>query len=325
MADEELETTSATVSAEQDAPVDLDAVEPGAGSSPAPEEGEKFDLLSVVRSAVATEAEDPASPAGQEQEADQPEADASAQNAETPPDDEDFSDAPFSRHPRFRQLIAQRNHFREGAKQYEQIQAFLQTNGLSAEEAADVLTVRALMKQNPAEAWKQLKPLVQQLLIDAGEILPADLRERVQRGEMSQAAATEFNRLRAAQSSGQRAQEMQSQIQAQQAEQARVASISQTVATWEQATRARDPDFDKKSEALQKEVLWLQRRDGMPKTADDARKMVEAAYASVTKQLAPKTQKQPVRPVVGGRSASGNPSAAPKSMLDVVQMSRAQG
>lgn len=310
-----------------DAPIaDTGAVDTGADSSPAPkDEGEKFDLLSVVRSAVADTAEGSASPAGQEEGSDQP-------PAEQPPsgeqpktaDDENFSDVPFHAHPRFKQLVAQRNQYREGAQQYEKVQTFLAENGIEAEEAADFLVVRALMKHNPAEAWKQLKPLVQKLLVDAGEVLPSDLKQRVQQGEMTHAAAIELSRLRAQQESGRRAQTVQAE-QAQQRQQAEhVRSIQQSVATWEQVTRQRDPDFEAKTEAMQKEILWLQKRDGMPKTPDDARKMVEAAYANVNKTMQ-RPVKQQVRPVTGGRVASGQPTAAPKSMLDVVRAARSSG
>lgn len=322
MADDELETGSAAVSEIQDAPVD-DVADTGAESSPEPKkDGEKFDLLSVVRSAVAEKA-DPASPAGQE--VTQPEADTSAQKPEKALDNEDFSDAPFHNHPRFKQLVAQRNQYREGAKQYEQIQTFLADNGLTPEEAADALVLQALMKSNPAEAWKQMKPRVQQLLADAGEILPADLKARVQRGEMSQAAAVEFNRLRAMQASGEKSRAMQAEIAQRRAEQERQASITQAVATWEQSTQLRDPDFPKLTEALHKEVLWLQKRDGMPKTAEEARKMVETAYAAVKKTAAPRVQKPAVAPVTGGRVASGKSTGKPQSMLDIVRMNRSQG
>ena len=179
--------------ASQDAAlVDLDQVESAEGSSPAGE-GEKFDLLSVVRNAVQKPADDAASPAGQEQ-SDQPKA-AEPESKPEPkePDDETFSDVPFHAHPRFKQLVAQRNQYREGAKQFEQVQSFLREQGLTSEDAADALIQRALMKSNPVEAWKQLKPAIQQLLIAAGEVLPEDLKARVGRGEMTRDAALEFS------------------------------------------------------------------------------------------------------------------------------------
>jgi hypothetical protein len=319
MAVDDTELTTATSSTQQDAAADQ-VTESGAESSAA-SEGEKFDLLSVVRNAVDDKDGDAAPPAGQSENSDQPKADAAPAKEAKTPDDENFSDAPFHNHPRFKQVIAQRNHYREGAQQYEQVQQFLQDNGISAEEAAEMLTLKALMKTDPQKAWAQFKPIVQQLLVDAGEILPDDLKQRVARGEMSREAAIEYQRLRAAQTSGQKAQqaaaERTQQSQALQAQKA----VTDSVAMWEQATRLRDPDFEAKTEALQKEILWLQRRDGLPKTPDAARKMVEEAYQTVSKTARPAARQQ-MRPVTGGRVTTGQSTAAPTSMLDVVRSVR---
>lgn len=323
MAVEDPELNPATSSTEPDAAADQ-AVETGADSSAAPE-GEKFDLLSVVRNAVSDKEGDAASPAGQSENSDQPKADAATAKEAKTPDDENFSDAPFHNHPRFKQVIAQRNHFREGAEQYAQVQQFLETNNLTAEEAADMLTLKALMKSDPQKAWAQMKPLVQQLLVDAGEILPDDLKQRVAKGEMTREAAIEYQRLRAAQTSGQKAQQAAAERAKQQATLQAQKAVTDSVALWEQQTRLRDPDFEAKTEALQKEILWLQKRDGLPRTPDAARKMVEDAYRAVSKTVQRPQAKQSMRPVTGGRVASGQPTAAPKSMLDLVRSARSSG
>lgn len=319
---ENQDTASPDVSApETDAQVQIEPAETGPESSPAPE-GEKFDLLSVVRNAVQPEdAEDSASPAGQE-ESDPPQAEATASEP-TEPDEENFSDVPFHNHPRFKQLVAQRNQFRQGAQQYDQIQTFLQQQGISAEEAADALLLRAEMKQNPAEAWKKLKPMVQELLIQAGEILPADLTERVRKGEMTRDAALEVSRLRAHQQSSQRMTAHQQEAAQRQAQMQVYTDMQSAVAQWEMDARKRDPDFDAKVQDIQKEVLWLQSQGNRPRSAAEARKQVEQAYAAVTSRTAKAASKPAVRPVTGGRVASGNPSAQPKSILEIVK--QAQG
>lgn len=296
------------------------------GSDPSPEpEGEKFDLLSVVRDAVKPEDDESASPAGQE-ESDKPKADASSEKSEPmEPDEENFSDVPFHAHPRFKQLVQQRNHFREGARQYDQVQSFLATNGISPEEAADVLSIRALMKRDPAAAWKELKPLVQQLLVDAGEVMPTDLQQRVRSGQMTRDAAIEISRLRAAQgASAKQAEFDRDQTERQQAAHAAQA-VQSSVAEWERNLRGRDPDFDAKAEALQREVVWLQRSEGRPNTPEGARKMLDTALANVNKTFAKAAPKQPKRPVTGGRVASGQPTAEPKSTLDLIRSVRSQG
>ncbi len=314
-----------SMTAQDAAVVDLDRVEPAEGSSPAAE-GEKFDLLSVVRNAVQKPAEDAASPAGQEV-SDQPQAEETASAPEPKePDDEGFSDVPFHTHPRFKALVAQRNQYREGAKQFEQVQSFLREQGLTSEDAADALIQRALMKSNPVEAWKQLKPAIQQLLIAAGEVLPDDLKARVGRGEMTRDAALEFARLRAAQTSGEQAREAAQQRAAQAQTQAAVQAIQTSVGEWERDTRRTDPDFEAKLPALQGEVLRLQMLNGKPNTPEGARKQVMEAYMAINDRFvssrAPKPQQ---RPVTGGRVASGNIVAQPKSFLDVVKNARLPG
>lgn len=312
--------------ASQDAAlVDLDQVESAEGSSPAGE-GEKFDLLSVVRNAVQKPAEDAASPAGQEV-SDQPKAGETASAPEPKePDDEGFSDVPFHTHPRFKALVAQRNQYREGARQFEQVQSFLREQGLTSEDAADALIQRALMKSNPVEAWKQMKPAIQQLLIAAGEVLPDDLKGRVGRGEMTREAALEFARLRAAQTTSQQAQAAAQERAMQAQTKAAVQAIQTSVGEWERDTRRTDPDFEAKLPALQGEVLRLQMLHGKPNTPEGARKQVEDAYKAINERFAatrpPKPQQ---RPVTGGRVASGNIVAQPKTILDVVRNARQSG
>lgn len=310
------------------APADKAVAEIGAESSKAPE-GEKFDLRSVVRDAVRKTTEgDAASPAGQDKESDQSAEVSKSEQEPKEQDNESFSDVPFHKHPRFKELVAQRDQYREGARQFEQVTSFLETQGITPEEAADMLVLRSLMKHDPQKAWAQLRPMVQQLLIDAGEVLPADLQQRVQKGEMTREAAIEFSRLRAQQTTTQKQATFRQEMEQRDAEARRVSEIRASITDWERETMARDPDFSAKTEALQKEVLWLQRVHGVPKTAADARKQAQTAYENVTKQLtsAVRAQQKPQqRPVTGGRVASGQPSAPPKSILEIVQRARAQG
>jgi len=332
MADNDPELISANSSTEIQ---DVQQAQPAeTGSTPSSEpEGGKFNLLSVVRDAVAKTADDSASPAGQEGSDTSPTGEpASAQNTPTE-DDENFSDVPFHKHPRFQAIVKQRNELREkaqiheaNAKRYENVETFLQTHGMTGDEAAEILQLRALMKSNPAEAWKTLKPIVQQLLVDAGEVLPQDLHARVQKGEMTKAAAIEISRLRAAQASGQKAQEAAQKQAEQRAVQERQNAIMSAVTEWEKSVKLKDPDYAALEEDVKIHVVYLQRTNGMPASPEAARKMVEDAYATVKKRRAPQAQsRQPVTPVRGGRVASGQPSDAPKTFLDVVRANRATG
>ena len=306
----------------------LDAIpsgsDTGAESSAAPE-GEKFDLLSVVRNAVQTsDAEDSASPAGQD-ESDQPKAEgAESEAAESQADPEDYSDVPFHTHPRFKQLVSQVKQYKADAQQFRQVTDFLQAQGMTPDEAADALILRAEMKHNPQEAWKKLKPMVQQLLIEAGEVLPSDLMQQVREGKLTKEHAVEISRLRANQGIQQKMTERQRQEAEQRQQVEHVRSIQTAVAQWEMGIKQRDPDYTRKEADLMKEVLWLQKTQGVPKDAVGARKQLQEAYDAVNKRLAPAPK--PARtPVPQGRVASGQTTAAPKSMLDVVRSARSQG
>lgn len=332
MAENDAELNAATSSTQN---TDVQPAQPAeTGSTPSSEpEGGKFDLLSVVRDAVAKTADDSASPAGQEGSDPTPTGEAASAQAESTEDDENFSDVPFHKHPRFQAIVRQRNEMRQkaekheqGAKQYEQVQTFLRANSMTEEEAGEILQLRALMKSNPAEAWKSLKPLVQQLLVDAGEVLPPDLAEAVRKGEVTKGRAVEISRLRASQTSMTKSQELAQQQAEQRAVQERQQALMGAVTEWEKQVKLKDPDYAAKEEDVKIHVVYLQRTKGMPQSPEDARKMVEEAYAAVSKKYAPKVvPRQPVTPIRGGRVASGQPSEAPRSMLDLVRANRATG
>lgn len=309
------------------APVaDVDLGTDGSDSS-SEKKDEKFDLLSVVREVTGKRENATASSAGTEENGAAPKGDSSASTPTTPePDNENYSDVPFNKHPRFQQLVAERRQFKEGHDEYKKLTTFLDQTGVSPQEAAEALELRALMKANPLEAWKAMKPMVQQLLADAGELLPADLQERVRKGEMTREAAQEMSRLRAANSVGQRVSKETAEMAEKRVQQEAVQARVNAAATWERETKAKDPDFDRKLEDIQKEILWLQKRDGHPKDAEGVRKQLITAYEAVNKRVrATAAAKRPVTPVTNGRGAGGNTAPKPKGVLDIVRSRGATG
>lgn len=282
------------------------------------------DFLSVARSVVdegvGEEGDEPEAEASEEDpEAAASQAGDSDQEEQAEPDDENFSDAPFHNHPRFKKLIAQRNEFRQGHEQYQQIQGYLVENGLTGEEAAEGFEVMALLKRNPEAAWAKLKPIVQNLLVATGNVLPDDLKSRVQRGELNREAAIEMSRLRAGQQTltqqQQFEQQRQAQMQAHQAQQA----VKTEVGSWEMAMRTRDPDFDAKYDVIEGQVLRMQRAEGMPRTPTEAKAQLNRAYEAANQLFASQQARRPAKtPVTGGR-VSGTPRSEPTSMEEVVR------
>lgn len=300
-----------------------------AGSSAATGENQDADLLSVVRDVVDESRKDQtASPAEGEVDGQK-----TGDTAPKEPDNEAFSDVPFHKHPRFQQLLRQRNGFKQDAERYNNVQTFLDNNGLSAEEAADGLILMSMMKTNPVEAWKRMKPTIQKLLVAAGEVLPDDLRQMVQEGKMDEAAALEVSRSRAGVASVQVQRSFEQQQRDRQTQRQSVQALGGAANDWEADRRKKDPNFDKKFVPLQKEILFLQQTEGRPNTPEGVRAQLDKAYAAVNASLKPAQPRDPqtqrfagpkkpeLKPVTGGQVA-GNSRPAPNSTLDIVRANR---
>lgn len=290
-----------------------------AASSPATGEEDK-DLLSVVRDAVdkskpETSAASPAEGEEDEGSSDQPKK----------IDNENFSDVPFNNHPRFRALLKSWREEKQDAERYRNVQTFLDTHGVSPEEASDALIIAGLAKTNPAEAWKQIKPWVQKVLVAAGEVLPDDLQQRVQAGEFTAEAALEISRHRATAQSVQAQQSFREQQALRQQQIEATSSITNAAVEWEQDRRLKDPNFDTKLVPLQKEIAYLHATEGKPTTAEGVRdqlrrayKAVNSAFVAPTPALPTARPKPAINPVRGGNVA-GNAQPSEMSTLDIVR------
>jgi len=321
--DNEIEELEPSTSSALDATAETEQSKPDdANSSDATGENDA-DLLSVARDAIdKSRTDQSASPAEGEDDGQE-----TGEKTSKDPDDENYSDVPFHKHPRFQHLLRKANTFKQDATRYQNVQRFLDNNGLSAEEAADGMLIMSLMKTDPVEAWKRLKPRVQQLLVAAGEVLPDDLQQKVQNGEMSRDAALQVSRANAAVQSTQARTSFQQQRQQHMQQQEAANALQSTAATWEEDRRRKDPNFEKKLPSIQKEVLFLQMTEGKPDTPEGVKAQLQKAYKAVNDALpqarpAPTPARKPaIRPVNGGQVAGGQkPDNA--SVLDIVRANR---
>lgn len=248
--------------------------------------------------------------------------------AKTPkePDNENYTDVPFHKHPRFKEVLGKLKTLEPDAQRYRNVQTFIDNVGLSAEEAASTLKIGGLIKTDPVAAWKELLPIVQKVAIAAGEMLPDDLKQQVAEGKMPREAAIEVSRSRAQVSTvTARTQWEAERLQERQATEARTA-IQGAVTSWESERRARDPNFDAKLPAIQKEVLWLQAKDGRPNTAEGVKAQLQKAYEAAVPPAQAAPRRQSVRPVTGGQ-VNGNVQPEIKSTRDAIDavLARRQG
>ena len=302
--------------ASQEAEQSASAQSSGAGDvSETAEEG----TLSIVRDVVSKSEEAPVAAASSANEAEGQETDA---QQPTEQDNENFSDVPFNKHPRFQQVLGKLKAAETDAQRYRNVETFIGEQGLSGDEAAELLQIGGLIKTNPVEAWKRVLPTIQQLAIAAGEVLPEDLRQRVQAGEVSREVAMDLSRQRAANQSMTARQQWERENSQQRQVVELQQQIGSTVNSWESERRARDPNFEAKLPAIEREVAWIQSKEGKPRSVEGAREQLQRAYTAVSASFAAPTPAAPKpatkRPVTGGQ-VNGNVRPEPTSTLDIIE------
>lgn len=302
--------------ASQEAEQSASAQSSGAGDvSETAEEG----TLSIVRDVVSKSEEAPVAAASSANEAEGQETDA---QQPTEPDNENFSDVPFNKHPRFQQVLGKLKAAETDAQRYRNVETFIGEQGLSGDEAAELLQIGGLIKTNPVEAWKRVLPTIQQLAIAAGEVLPEDLRQRVQAGEVSREVAMDLSRQRAVTQSLTAKQEWERTNSQQRQVVELQQQIGSTVNSWESERRARDPNFEAKLPAIEREVAWIQSKEGKPRSVEGVREQLQRAYTAVSASFAAPTPAAPKpatkRPVTGGQ-VNGNVRPEPTSTLDIIE------
>ena len=280
------------------------------------------DLLSVVRDALQPQdaKPDPAtaeSSPGEEvaEEADEGE-DAVA---DTSTDEDDHKDLPFGKHPRFKQLLRERAEFKTRAEEFDRIQDFMTRFKIEPQETANAFRILAMSKTDPAAALEELKALAHTLAVQAGEVLPPDLNEKVENGYLDREAAQELSKARVrAELERAKREELEQRYQSEAVDR-QTTTIADAVAAWEEQTRRTDPDYGIKSDMVDDRVRAIVSERGKPKSVDEALAIANEAYETVSNRLRSVRQpKMPMRSAIGGK-VSGSPTPEPKSVLDVIQ------
>lgn len=308
-------TTSndANTSASQDASgnssnpdVDNAAIKGDTGEGAAPTLKDAI-AASLGKASEESEGEPPASPEDQEKK------DAEKAAADT---------ARLDKNPRFQEVIAERDHARNELKQFEPIREFLKNSILSEQDSVATLQIgnsvnRALSgEEDPVSVLNQLAPIVQALQAAAGLLLPPDIQQAVNDGQISKKYAEDLAKQRAANAGLVNKTEREKQalqaFQQQQVEQqihAIKMDVSKAVTDWETKQRKIDPDYEPKRELIYNQVtaaLLARRNEGKVTTAKDAIDISEAAYQKVSDVL---QNAYPKRQAVGKNISGGAPSS----------------
>lgn len=296
-----------------------------ADSSDADEKGAKEpeNLLSVVKSAVEKEPEAAASPPVKD-EADKP---AEAAEGDKPAEAEaKDADLPFHNHPRWKEMVAQRDTYREDAERYGNITTFMGEHGLSGEEVAEGFSVMAAIKSRDPEQLAKAREYFEGGLAQLDELLgnalPDDLRERVEAGELDEATAKETANARARANLAETRLKDRNDADTAKSERDQRVKLANDMVTasngWEERQRKADPDFAKKASLVEQTVRAIVQREGKaPASPEEAVALLDRAKAEVDEtvsKLVPTPR--PVAPKP--RSSSAPINAEPKTLRDAI-------
>jgi hypothetical protein len=269
-----------------------------AESSTAEPKGEKGDMLSAVKAALAPKTEK--TPASDEQGSKTDEKSATAADKEGDEEGDGSDELSEEETQRLRPKTRKRienlvrgTHDRDRkiaeleplAEGFTRISNFVKENNLSTDEVNKLFEVGADLKHNPLKALEVLEPIMQQLYRLSGRVLPDDLQVEVNHGRITEQHARELAAARTnahiARSQTQRVQQRHEESAAEQARNAQTKAIVDATAAWDRSKERSDPDWKLKQPRVTKEIELAVRRNGFPKTPEEAVQIANKALEEV--------------------------------------------
>lgn len=257
-------------------------------------------------------------PTGSKTERDKPaDAPADADKAKAAADGDKL--LPFHDHPRWKEVIAENRTLKEKAGHFDQFIGSVAQTGLNVGEFNELLGVGALIKHDPAKALERIEAVADQLRGIVGDKLPADLKKRVDDGEISEADARELSRAKARSQFVEQRQQQSQEERAQNAHRIHLENCDRASATWEQQQAASDPDWSKKIESVRREAKLIIVEHGLPPTVQDAVKVMNLAKKRVEEQARQWIPAKPkVEPPVKAGVASTSTAPAARTLKDAI-------
>lgn len=211
------------------------------------------------------------------------------------------------------------------AEANDRLTGFLSQNNISSDEANNALELTRLIKAGDyVNAKKLLDPVYSELQRRAGDVLDPDLAEEVRLGTTPHERALELQRARAANTSRQTqdaiAEENRQKTERDTAWKSHVGSVAKVADNWAKDQAKSDPDWALKADDVATLVELDLRKNGFPKTAEEAIARSKTALETVNQRLA-RVRPAPVeiRPNLGnGSRSSTSTDTKPTSALDAV-------
>lgn len=298
-----------------------------AESSTADEGAKPVDLLSVVKDAVSKEQPAAAASPTAEGEGEAEAAEAGPKPVAAEEQAEADKKLPFHEHPRWKEVIAERDGFREDASRFRDITGFMQQHGLTGDEVAEGYDIMAKLKsgtpENLAEVREYFSTRLAFLDDVLGNVLPEDLRLRVESGAIDEEAAQELARVRANErllkAQVETRETRDTEADNQRAVVANAEACATAVDDWEKQVRKADPDYAKKAALVETTCRAIvQETQKAPRNPAEAVALAKQALDRVNAQLEGALPKpRPVAKTPTGSSAKVVDQ--PKTLQDAVR------
>ena len=253
--------------------------------------------------------------------------DESGEEAEVDAKAETDDDPPFHEHPRWKQMISERDGYKQSHQELTQLKSYMTEANLDANEVNQGFEIMRLIKSDPVKALEALQPYVEQLEQVTGVRLSADIQERVDEGYIDEDSAREMSQLRSREQlsadAARRAAAQAQQIQQQQQMAQHADQVSSAVSEWESKWSSSDPDYKIKQPKVMEKIELNLLRNGPPQTREQAVQLAEACRKAVDDEFAQlRPRKGEIRPVTGGSSPKS--TAEPTTLMEAMQQGLAQ-
>jgi len=198
-------------------------------------------------------------------------------------EDDEVAKLPFNKHPRFQQIVKERNESKAElervkpfAESAQALATYCQQNGILQEDLEGALELVALSKRDMKSFRGRLQEIADGIDYSSGAKLPPDLREKVEAGELSPEVAKELVQLREKNkqsSASAKAAQAAAQKQA-------VTNMSTALDQWEASQKKTDPEYAKRHDALRDRMvaMWTQTP---PRSVAEAISLAEKANAEI--------------------------------------------
>lgn len=200
-----------------------------------------------------------------------------------------------------------------------EVSQFAQVNNLSGDDVAMALGVAAAISSGDYERfYTTMAPYVRRAQEELGLVLPPDLQDRVERGEMTPSAAVDFARTRFSQMRADVRVQHTEHVQATQSVVHLQSEIQRAVSAMEGRFAASDPDYKAKADIVRRTAqAMLHERGGRISSVDEALAIAKEAYDETNKRMRQfKPAPRATSPQPNGHGQTPSARAQPRTLME---------